>query len=1099
MAWLFLVLMACTGLGPVESATPTHRPIQMATTTARPSPTPRRTSHTPALPPAGYFYHGVYPGGKTDIESDITFQDVRSYEQAAGKQVVWVYFSHNWFEGHAFPMTTATWIRDAGSIPYIRLMLRSNAEEIVPDPVYTLQNILDGQFDADLHGWCAAAREFGTPLLAEYGTEVNGDWFPWNGRWNGGGESQGYGDPTEPDGPERFRDAYRHIIQICRDEGATNITWVFHVNAEDWPQTSWNAFENYYPGDDWIDWVGVSIYAALTPMDDYWNAFGDEMDDAYARLEAMAPDKPVIVAEFGAPKNNPLGDQAAWARQALSDILAFRWPRVIAFSWWNEWWPNDDNPAHDTTMRLQNNPYLAAVFQELVGSNPFVLARPRAATDAWQLTNPGGGGAFNVMIGGPTGILLAASDLSGAYRSLNRGQSWQAIGATQGLTVTHVSGLGVDPIDPAILYIGTEEGIFRSSDYGSTFTPVLTHGYITDIVFGVSNPQVGYATYHSEYDVADGVVYKTTDRGQTWARISGASLPDNLHILKLMVAPHDANVLYALTGEGRFACGPAALFQSKDGGRSWRRLAPALGQIADATLDPNNPYVLYVTTYGDVWDPGYECIHDDPNGGYVYRGVFRQGAWRWEKISSDDDLGQRNLLLWPDADDAHALRVIDMDWPELWETTDNGATWEFIGSKEDWDPGWTNAENAYSLSFNGDAKTLGRDLSDPDALLWVDSQFLWATRDDGRSFAPLHTREVTPGHWQSRGADNIVPFDIALAADGRHVYLGLADMGCFRSDDAGATWQNCNDPAYVGSWDGYGGNSMTVVADPTRANVVWITMAQEVDTPHTLLRSEDYGATWTPVGRGLPEDGIPAGLSVDPNSPTQSRTLFITMDGDVYRSQDDGETWQKVLDCNGCRATAVDVRDGHRVYAGGEGGFWRSTRGGAPGTWEQTGLPEMRGNMGGEFWDVYWEGVSAIRPDPVHPGWVYVSVFGEDRGLYRSRDAGMTWEKLWTEDFLRDVAVLPTNPDVLFMASSSALYSGGYDPASHGVLVSTDGGRTWQPFNQGLAWPFASLLAIDTSTSTLWLGSPGLGYARRALTFPASTTSRVHLPLVWLR
>ncbi len=714
----------------------------------------------------------------------------------------------------------------------------------------------------------------------------------------------------------------------------------------------------------------------------------------------------------------------------------------------------------------------------------------------WQRTNPGGGGAFNTIGAGPTGIILAASDLSGAYRSLDGGQTWDVIGSARGLTVTHVSGLGFDPVDPAILYLGTEAGIFRSDDGGETFQPVLNRGYITDIKFAPSNPSVGYAAYHSQYNVADGAVYRTTDRGQTWARVSDDTLPDNLHILELIVDWEDGDVLYLLAGEGRFACGPAVLYESADGGQTWTRIAADLGQIADIALDPNDPDILYLTTYGDVWDPGYECIADDPNGGYLYRGHF-DGGWAWERLTDESDLGSRNLLIWPDADDQHALRVIDLDYPEIWETTDGGITWRWLGSKEDWDPGWTSVDFAYGMSFNGDAKTLGVDLSDPDALLWADSQFLWVTRDDGRSFGPLHTDEVAPGRWQSRGADNIVTFGLALSADSTHVYLAMPDLGCFRSDDRGNTWQNCNDPNYVGTWEGNGGNSMTVATDPTRPNVVWITQAEEiVGYPHTLLRSDDYGATWTPVGTGLP-DGIPSGLSVDPHSPTEQRTLFITVDGDVYRSLDDGDTWTLVLDCDGCRYTAVDAYDGDLVYAGGEAGFWRSAEGGAPGTWEQTGPPNMRGSLGDEFWDTYWEGVSAIRPDPSNPNWVYVTVFGEGRGLYRSLDGGQTWERLLADNYLHDVAISPTDPNLLFVASSSAVYSGGYDPASRGVLFSTDGGRTWEPFNEGLPWPFANVLVVDpNSPHTLWLGSPGTGYYRRTLPPTRRTSHYLYLPVV---
>ncbi len=326
-------------------------------------------------PPAGYLYHGVYPGGVTGEESDVTLDDLLSYEAASGKTAAWVYFSHNWYQGRGFPLATATWIRDAGSVPYIRLMLRSSADQNVDEPLYKLQAIIDGQFDTDFHAWCASARDFASALIAEYGTEVNGEWFSWNGVWNGGGTTNGYGDPTQPDGPERFRDAYRHIIQICRDEGAANITWVFHLNAGDYPEESWNAFENYYPGDDWIDWVGISFYGVQTPMDDYWAEFREGMDSAYPRVDAMTASKPIFVAEFGVAKNNPNGDQAQWARNALTDITTFRWPRLIGFSWWNEYWQNDSNPAHDTTMRLQDNPELATAFQELSGANPIVLGR----------------------------------------------------------------------------------------------------------------------------------------------------------------------------------------------------------------------------------------------------------------------------------------------------------------------------------------------------------------------------------------------------------------------------------------------------------------------------------------------------------------------------------------------------------------------------------------------------------------------------------------------------------------------------------------------------------------------------------------------------
>jgi hypothetical protein len=328
-----------------------------------------------APPPPGQIYHGVFSPGVDNEEDEVAPAELSSYEHEVGKTAAWVYFSHNWHHGRGFPLQTATWIRDTGAVPFIRLMLRSNEEQNVAEPTFTLDRIIRGEFDNDLRSWARAARDFGSPLLVEYGTEVNGRWFPWNGVWNGGGSSTGYGDPTLADGPERFRDAYRHIVRLMREEGANNVTWVFHVNNRDIPDESWNRMEQYYPGDEWVDWIGVSVYGAQTPLDDEWPEFRELMDEAYPRLASLSASKPIVLLEFGVTAGHKDVNQAAWADKALRDLVALRWPRIIGFSWWNEAWQNDDNRAHDTDMRVQDNPALADVFKRLVGMQDNVLGR----------------------------------------------------------------------------------------------------------------------------------------------------------------------------------------------------------------------------------------------------------------------------------------------------------------------------------------------------------------------------------------------------------------------------------------------------------------------------------------------------------------------------------------------------------------------------------------------------------------------------------------------------------------------------------------------------------------------------------------------------
>ena len=335
-----------------------------------------------ALPAAGKIYHGVFPGGVSTWEDDITAAQTNEYEMAAGAKTAWVYFSDNWFDGQsrAFPTETATWIRDRRSTPYIRLTTTSQPVRPAsgPDPVFSLDRIIAGDFDEELRQWGRGARAFGTPVLAEWGTEVNGDWFNWNGRWHGAGETTGFGDPALPDGPERFVAAYKHIVRIVRSVGARNVNWVWHVNWSDGPEEEWNRFENYYPGPEVVDWIGISAYGPQRPTQNYagWS-FREQMDEAYARLQSIAPEKPVIVAEFGAAVNNAVVSAEEYAGAALEDILAKRWPTVVGFSWWNERWQNDSDPAWnlniDTDMRVQDSAQLTSLFTSVLDRYDSIL------------------------------------------------------------------------------------------------------------------------------------------------------------------------------------------------------------------------------------------------------------------------------------------------------------------------------------------------------------------------------------------------------------------------------------------------------------------------------------------------------------------------------------------------------------------------------------------------------------------------------------------------------------------------------------------------------------------------------------------------------
>ena len=703
----------------------------------------------------------------------------------------------------------------------------------------------------------------------------------------------------------------------------------------------------------------------------------------------------------------------------------------------------------------------------------------------WERTNPGGGGAFSTIGAGITGIVVAGSDLSGAYISRDRGNSWEVLGYSKGLTATHVSGVGFDRLDGDLLYIGTDEGIFRSTDGGRSVKQVLEGGYITDIEFGTAQPNIGYATYHPMYNTTQGAIFRTTDRGLNWSKVS-LDLPDDLRILKLIVHPAQANTLYLLSGEGRFACGPAQVWKSKDGGKHWVQLASELSPILDIAMRQKAPYALYLTTMHAAC--GEQWYWTDVEGD-LYKSTDGGQHWAW----SSDYTG----VIWLDDEDSSVLRLIDPREPYTWNdrsgtftSVNDGFDFGRSGDVEDWDTFFQgNTFWCYGSSYNGICKALGEDLSDPDSYWWVNPQWVFHTSDAGKTFHNSFTDEVKPGFWRSRGFDNVNMMAIEVSpVDDDIVYIGYFDMGIWRSLDHGESWQSCNDSIFTGSWDGYGGNCATIVADPSRANVVWASLGENQEgQPLTfLLKSDKKGAkgSWQRADNGLPNEEI-MGLSIDTKSPQDQRTLYVTALSDVYRSTDDGRHWSKVLDGKGCRFTAVDQVDTRLVYAGGERGIWRSEDRGN--TWTDISLDIMQSTDNTGFWEWGYDGVWDIETDPAHEGWVYVVVHGTDKGLYRSKDKGQTWEHLLTDDFLRNVGILPTDNNIVYATSSSAFEAGGWKPGSNGIWYSEDGGNHWSRQNQGMAWPFAQPVAFDRRTpTTVFVGSPGTGIQKALVPFSTS-------------
>ncbi|MFC1652031.1 glycoside hydrolase family 26 protein [Patescibacteria group bacterium] len=320
------------------------------------------------LPPENGIYHSAFPFfGNT--EDKVTAKKITNFERLANKEIAWAFFSNHWNDELIFPEANVQTIHNARKIPFIRLQPWNANKWWDGDHTnyYSMQKIINGNFDDQLIAWADAAKTTEIPLMVEFGCEVNGDWFPWCGKHNGGGTKTNYGDPTYPDGPERYRDAYRHVIDLFETRNVNNITWAFHVNNWRYPWTNWNKAAKYYPGDNYIDWIGMSVYGAQYE-DDEWEDPINAMEEPYEELCTLSPDKPIAIFEMGVDEN-PNYNKAAWIRKAFNSIKDNDYPRLKAVSWWHEKW-NEDGDIID--LRINSSASAKRQYRKGVGTSLFV-------------------------------------------------------------------------------------------------------------------------------------------------------------------------------------------------------------------------------------------------------------------------------------------------------------------------------------------------------------------------------------------------------------------------------------------------------------------------------------------------------------------------------------------------------------------------------------------------------------------------------------------------------------------------------------------------------------------------------------------------------
>lgn len=206
-----------------------------------------------------------------------------------------------------FPARSVETISRLGSVPMITwepwvkdfdAAVRPNLPPVSEREYASLAAIARGDYDFYLVPWAKAAAQYGKPLFLRFAHEMND---PYRYAWG----------PQNGNRPDDFIAAWKHVHLVFQKMSATNVLWVWS------PHISMPWFEYYYPGAEYVDWVGTGVlnYGDVAPWSRWWS-FHQILEKAYPTLDRLQ--KPIMITEFGTLTCG--GDAAQWYDGAFRDL-----------------------------------------------------------------------------------------------------------------------------------------------------------------------------------------------------------------------------------------------------------------------------------------------------------------------------------------------------------------------------------------------------------------------------------------------------------------------------------------------------------------------------------------------------------------------------------------------------------------------------------------------------------------------------------------------------------------------------------------------------------------------------------------------------------
>ncbi|MDC6383731.1 glycosyl hydrolase [Flagellimonas taeanensis] len=687
---------------------------------------------------------------------------------------------------------------------------------------------------------------------------------------------------------------------------------------------------------------------------------------------------------------------------------------------------------------------------------------------------------------------------------------YRLIGPFRGGRSAAVTGV---PGEPNLFYFGaTGGGVWKTTDGGRSWENI-SDGYFGGSIGAVevakSDPNVIYVGGGEKTvrgNVSSGYgVWKTEDAGKTWKSVG---LENTRHIPRLRVHPTNHNIVYAaVMGDIYKPTKDRGIYKSMDGGASWKQVLFVNDQAGavDLTFDPNNPRILYASTWrvqrtpyslssggdgsalwkstdsGETWteisknegfpkdtlgiigvtvspqnsDRVWAIVENKEKGG-LYRSD--DGGKKWTLINGDRSLRQRAWYytrVYADAEDVDKVYVLNVSYHR---STDGGKTFEsFNAPHGDHHDLWIAPENSQRMIIGDDG---GAQIS----------------YDGGETWSTYYNQPTAQFYRVT--TDNAFPYRIYVAQqDNSTLRIN------YRSDDNSIGEDDWEETA--------GGESAHIAVDPANNDIVY---------------GGSYGGFLTRVNH---KNKTVRGINVWPDNPMgygaegmkyrfqwnfpiifskHDPKKLYTFSNHVHMTTNEGQSWEllsgdltrndpaKLVSSGGpitqdntsveyyCTIFAANespLKEG-LLWVGSDDGLIHVTKDGGK-TWENVTPPNMP----------EWNMINSIEPSAFDEGTCYVAATRYKLGdfapyLYKTTDYGKTWAKITNgieaEHFTRVVREDPKRKGLLYAGTETGMY------------ISFNDGQNWEKFQLNLPIvPITDLtikddnLIVATQGRSLWV------------------------------